>query len=86
MKAFYLTLSIVFTTLILVLAFENLNALCSNLNFFAYNTGQNPTIIILAIAVIGMFTGACYHAFITRVMASGDDSADESSTDNTPSI
>ena len=70
MKAFYLTASIVFTVLILILAFENIGAQCSSLNFFFYAIGQGPTMVILGIAVIGIITGAFYHAFLSRVLSS----------------
>ena len=73
MKALYLTLSIIFTTLILILAFENISAQCSNMNFFFISVQQNPTMVILGIAVIGIFTGASYNAFISRVLASSDE-------------
>ncbi|MFH1284580.1 MAG: hypothetical protein ABIH78_03265 [Candidatus Peregrinibacteria bacterium] len=69
MKAFYLTGSIIFTALILVLAFENIGASCSGMNFFFYTIDQNPTIVILGIAVIGIITGSLYHAFMAKVLA-----------------
>ncbi|MBD3360230.1 hypothetical protein GF366_00340 [Candidatus Peregrinibacteria bacterium] len=69
MKALYLTLSIIFTALILILAFENIGAQCSNMNFFFFPLRQNPTIVFLGIAVIGIITGLFYHAFIIRVLA-----------------
>lgn len=77
MKAFYLTLSIIFTALIMVLAFENISAQCSNMNFFFFQVQSNPTIVVLGIAVIGVFTGAAYHAFIARVLSSVDEEEDE---------
>jgi uncharacterized integral membrane protein len=70
MKAFYLTASIIFTVLILILAFENIGSQCTGLNFFFYTIGSNPTLVILGIAVIGIFTGAFYHAFLSRVLSS----------------
>lgn len=76
MKAFYLTASIIFTVLILILAFGNIGAQCSNLVFFFYPVKQNPTIIVLTMAVIGIITGALYHAFMIRVFA-GPENEDE---------
>jgi uncharacterized integral membrane protein len=70
MKAFYLTGSIIFTVLILILAFENIQAQCNQLKFFFYQVDSNPTIVILGLAVIGIITGALYHAFISRVLSS----------------
>ena len=77
MKALYLVGSIIFTVLILILAFENIGAQCSGLNFFFTSIQKNPTIITLGVAVIGIFTGAFYHAFIARVLASNDDEEEQ---------
>lgn len=77
MKALYLTLSIIFTALVLVIAFENIGAQCSNMNFFFYSVKQNPTMVILGIAVIGILTGATYHAFLNRVLTTSDEEDEE---------
>lgn len=72
MKALYLTGSIIFTVLILILAFENIGAQCSNLNFFFYPILSSPTIVFLGLAAIGVITGALYHAFIAKVFETGE--------------
>jgi len=77
MKALYLTLSIVFTVLILVLSFQNFGATCSNLNFIFFPIRENPTIVFLGIAAIGMITGAFYHGFISRVLATPENEEDQ---------
>ncbi len=78
MKAFYLTLAIIFTVLILLLSFGNISASCSNMHFLFFNIDStNPTIISLTIAVIGIITGLFYGAFIHRVMKSPEDEDDE---------
>ncbi len=76
MKAFYLVASVIFTVLILILAFENIAAQCSNMLFFFYNVKSNPTIVTLGIAVIGIITGVFYHAFLSSVFASSDEEED----------
>jgi len=68
MKALYLTGSIIFTALILVLAFENINAQLTNIKIFFATFDSSPTIFIFLISVIGIITGALYHAFIVRVL------------------
>ncbi len=73
MKALYLTLSIIFTTLILILAFGNIGAICNNVNFLFFPVRMNTTSLSLIVAVLGMITGACYHAFIVRVLATSDE-------------
>ena len=77
MKALYLAGSIIFSALILVLAFENFSAQCSNMNFFFYSVQSNPTIVILAVALTGMITGALYHAFIGQVLGKTSDEEEE---------
>lgn len=72
MKLLYLTASIIFTVLILILAFENISAQCNSLNFFFYTVDQNPTIVIFGISIIGILTGVFYHAFISKLLAPGD--------------
>lgn len=77
MKAIYLTLSIIFTVVILVLSFENIGAQCSMLKFLFYDVKQNPTFVILSVAVIGIITGALYHAFVSRVLATTEEEEDQ---------
>lgn len=67
MKALYLTLSIIFTVLILLLAFGNIAAQCSGVNFLFFQVQSNPTIIFLGVGVLGILTGMFYHAFIHRI-------------------
>jgi len=76
MKAVYLILSIIFTVLILVLSFENIAAQCSNLNIFFWPVQQNPTIIFLALAVLGILTGVFYHSFFGKLMESTEEEED----------
>ena len=77
MKAIYLTLSIIFTVVILILSFENIGAQSSMLKFLFYDVKQNPTVITMSIAVIGIITGALYHAFVSRVLATPEDEEDQ---------
>ncbi len=77
MKAFLLTLSLVFTVLILILAFENISSQCSGLLFLFFPVRQSPTIVFLAIAVLGMMTGALYHAFWKLMLATSEEEEDE---------
>jgi uncharacterized integral membrane protein len=76
MKAFYLVGSILFTVLILVMSFGNIGATCSELYFLFFRVNENPTIITMTVAVVGVITGAMYHAFFSRVMATTDDDED----------
>jgi hypothetical protein len=75
MKIFYLSLSIILTVLILILAFANFGASCSQTAFFPM--GMSGTIIILSTSVLGLITGICYHAFISKVMETSPEEEDE---------
>jgi hypothetical protein len=78
MKTFYLTGAIIFTVLVLVLAFENISAQCSNMFFFFFPIRSNPTVVSLAIAALGVITGIFYHGFFTKFFAeSSDEESDE---------
>jgi len=76
MKAFYLTASIICTVVILILAFENINANCSGLKFLFYDVRVSPTVTTLGIAVVGILTGAFYHAFLAKVFETTDEEED----------
>ena len=76
MKAFYLAGSIIFTVIILVIAFGNIHAQCALLTFFFFPVKSNPTIVILGFSVIGIITGLFYHAFISKVFESTDEDED----------
>jgi len=77
MKAFYLTASIIFTVLLLILSFENIGSQCTNLLFFFYDFESSPTMIFLGVAVIGIITGIFYHGFFQRVMNTPEDEDSE---------
>ncbi len=73
MKIFYLAGSIIFTVLVLLVAFGNVGAMCTQMNFLSIPIKKSPVLVILTVAIIGMICGAMYHAFIVRVLDSGDD-------------
>ena len=73
MKAFYLTLSILLTVLLLIIAFGNIGASFGQFNFVGIPVRSNPTFIILGISVIGILTGMTYHAFVVRILGGGEE-------------
>ncbi|MFA7685638.1 MAG: hypothetical protein WCX95_02470 [Candidatus Gracilibacteria bacterium] len=77
MKVFYLTASIIFTVLLLILSFENIGSQCTNMLFFFYDFQSSPTIIFLGVAVIGIFTGVFYHSFLQKVLNAPEDDEEE---------
>lgn len=73
MKIFYLTGSIILTVLLLILSFENIGSQCSGLLFFFTTVESGPTITLMGMAVLGIITGAFYHAFIGKITAAPED-------------
>ena len=47
------------------------------MNFFFYPIQSNPTIVALGMAVIGIITGALYHAFLVKVLETTPEDEDE---------
>ncbi|MBT4917381.1 hypothetical protein HN709_01300 [Candidatus Peregrinibacteria bacterium] len=76
MKALYLTLSIIFTVLLLLLAFGNIAAQCSGVNFLFFQIQSNPTLIFLGVGVLGILTGMFYNAFLRRVLETSPEDED----------
>lgn len=76
MKVFYIVMSIIMTVLILVLAFENITATCSGLYFFFASLTQSPTILTFGLAVLGVITGAFYHALFMKLFYPEDKDED----------
>ncbi len=75
MKIFSLVVSILLTVLILILAFENIQAACSGLNFLFWSVADDtsPTILVLGTTFFGILTGAFYGAFFRSMMANDED-------------
>lgn len=71
MKAFFISGSIIFTVLILILAFENMGAQVNGFQFL-FTAFDSPFFIVLGIAFIGVITGAFYTGLVLR-LAKGDD-------------
>lgn len=79
MKIVYLIGSVLFTVLILIIAFQNFLASCNYLTVFFSEIGANtpPTMLIFGVAAIGIITGIFYHALISSLFSGKDDNEDE---------
>lgn len=82
MKGFFLTGSILFTVLILILAFENIGGSCQGFLFLFSDIGQgtSPFFIVMAIALIGAIAGFFYTGLVMQLVRGGKD--DEESGGN----
>ncbi|OGJ51934.1 hypothetical protein A2335_00370 [Candidatus Peregrinibacteria bacterium RIFOXYB2_FULL_32_7] len=79
MVILFITLSIIFTVLLLVLSFENIAAQCNYLQFFftAISATSSVTFIVLTIAFLGVLTGMSYAALIWSLFRKTDDENDD---------
>ena len=74
MKAFFLTGSIVFTVLILILAFENMGAQAKGF-LFLFAPFDNSFFLIIGLCIVGMVAGALYTGLILSLARGGDEEA-----------
>jgi len=72
MKAFFLTGSIIFTVIILIMAFGNLGASCNGF-MFLFASLDDPFFMVLLMSFIGVVTGIFYSGLITSILNSGKD-------------
>lgn len=79
MKIFTLVGALVFTVIILILSFENIQASCNYLRFFFAEISNNtpPTFVIFGVALLGMIAGGFYMAFIQSILKGGEEEEDE---------
>lgn len=72
MKGFFLAGSIIFTVLILIIAFENIGGSCQGFLFLfsSMGAGTSPFFIVAGLAVLGIFTGIFYTGFVLQLLSS----------------
>ncbi len=68
MKALYLIISIIFTAFLGAIAYLNANSSLTKFNLIFMEISASPAVIIMIIAVVGIFTGAFYHAFLSSTL------------------
>lgn len=73
MKTFFLVGSILFTVLILIVAFQNLGTSFSGFTVFFSEIDANGTLIIFGIALLGIFAGGFYFGFINSLLRSNQE-------------
>jgi uncharacterized integral membrane protein len=79
MRAFFLTGSIIFTVLILILAFENM-AIQLNGFMFLFTAFNAPFFVVMGLCIVGIIAGAFYTGLIITLAKHG--SQDEESGGN----
>lgn len=75
MRTFYLVGSIVMTTVILIIAFENIQATCNYLTFFFWEVPSQtaPTMTIFFEAIIGIVAGVFYAQLFHSLLNKDED-------------
>ena len=70
MRAFFLTGSIIFTVLILIIAFQNLGAGLQNFGILFAGI-DSAFFLVIGIATLGIITGIFYTGLVTSLLRSG---------------
>ena len=77
MKAFFLVGSIIFTVLILIVAFQNFGNTFGGFTVFFTPIDTNGTIIIFGISLLGIFAGGFYFGFLSSLLKSGQEDEEQ---------
>ena len=77
MKGFFITGSIIFTVLILIVAFENIAGACQGFLFLftSFPQSTSPFFIVIGIAALGGITGIFYSGLINQLLKKDDEEA-----------
>jgi len=82
MKGFYLTGSIIFTVLILIIGFQNFSAIVQSFSiFFTSINSTNGTMVVFGSALMGIFAGGFYFGFLNSLFGKSSDDDEEGGAD-----
>jgi uncharacterized integral membrane protein len=75
LRTFFLSGSIVLTIIILVIAFQNIQAQCNFVTFFFYeaDSATSPTFLVFAVSLVGIITGMLYMGLIMSFVSNEED-------------
>ncbi len=77
MKSFFLVGSILFTVIILIVAFQNFGSTFQGFTIFFTAVETNGTIIVFAIALPGIFAGGFYFGFLNSLLKSSQEDEEQ---------
>lgn len=80
MKVFFLIGSILFTVIILIVAFQNYGASLGGFTIFFTEVNTSPTVVIFGIALLGILTGGFYFGFLTSLLKGDGDEEEPGGT------
>lgn len=77
MKGFFIAGSVLFTVLILILAFENISGSCQSFLFLFYEMpmGTSPFFIVAGLSLLGAIAGVFYTGLVLHLIKSKDEEA-----------
>lgn len=77
MKVFFLVGSIIFSVLILIVAFQNFGATFNGFTVFFSSIQANGTLVVFGIALLGIFAGGFYFGFLNSLLRGGEDEEEQ---------
>lgn len=79
LRTFFISGSIVFAIVLLVIAFQNIQAQCNLVTFFFFSVGSNtsPTFMIFGVSIIGIITGMLLMGLIMSLLSNDEDGEDD---------
>ncbi len=77
MKLFFLIGSIVFTVLLLIIAFQNFGTTFTGFTVFFTGIDTNGTIIIFGVSLLGIFGGGFYFGFLSSLLKSSQEDEEQ---------
>lgn len=77
MKVFFLVGSIIFTVLILIVAFQNFGATFNGFTVFFTEIEANGTLVVFGISLLGIFAGGFYFGFLNSLMKGSQEDEEE---------
>lgn len=77
MKTFFLIGSVIFTVLILIIAFQNFGSTFNGFTVFFSEIEANGTLVVFGIALIGIFAGGFYFGFLNSLLKSNQEDEEQ---------
>jgi uncharacterized integral membrane protein len=75
LRTFFLSGSLVLTIIVLIIAFQNIQAQCNFITFFFFSVGgkTSPTIMIFVVSLLGILTGMLYMGLLMSFLSKEED-------------
>ncbi|MBI2464365.1 hypothetical protein HYV57_05400 [Candidatus Peregrinibacteria bacterium] len=78
MKIFYFIGSLLMTVLILIFSFENIQGICSYIQFLFFDVSNiSPTFLFFGTAILGVITGMFYFGLLHSLLSGKGTDEDE---------